>query len=168
VSLPVLSLPALPTTAPSVGPASPSGGSGVQSSPPTTTPVDVAFLTPTLDISEFGASVGFLLACNTAAGSISAAVSQVSGLSQVLLPVMKEIAPLCGDLSSEAVANLEKFNQELSALQFLTPASAAYFNDLNAVYATLDALAPELQPLTGTITALPPLVDFFSGQPSGS
>jgi hypothetical protein len=89
-------------------------------------------------------------------------------LTQVLTPVIAQISPECGKLSASAVSNLNMFNQELGALQGLTPGSAPYFADLNKVFATLNTLAPQLEPLSGTITALGPLVNFFSGQPSGS
>jgi hypothetical protein len=128
----------------------------------------VAVLSPLLDTFQFGASVGFLLACNTAAGSVSAAAAQVPGLSQVITPVIAEISPECGKLSAEAVSGLSTFNSELGVLQGLTPGSAPYFAELNKVFATLNTLAPQLEPLSGTITALGPLVDFFSGQSSGS
>jgi hypothetical protein len=148
-------------------PAGSAGGSG--SSPPAaTSEVDVAVLSPFLDTLQFGASVGFLLTCNTGAGAVSAAASQIPGLSQVLTPVLAEISPECGKLSAEAVSELNTFNQDLAALQGLTPASAPYFAALNKAFATLNTLAPDLQPLTATITALGPLVDFFSGGPASS
>jgi hypothetical protein len=137
-------------------------------STPATSQVNVAVLTPLLDTFQFGASVGFLLACNTAAGSISAAASQVPGLSEVITPVLAQISPECGKLSASAVSGLNTLNSELGALQALNAGSAPYFAELNKVFATLNMLAPQLQPLSGTITALGPLVAFFSGQPSGS
>jgi hypothetical protein len=108
------------------------------------------------------------LACNTAAGSVSASAALVPGLSQVLTPVLAEISPECSELSASAVTYLNTLNNELGLLQGLNPGTAPYFAELNKVFATLDALAPQLEPLSGTITALGPLVEFFSGQPQSS
>jgi hypothetical protein len=121
-----------------------------------------------LSTSEFGASVGFLLVCNTAVGSLSAAASQIPGLSQVIAPAIEQISPECSKLSSSAVSSLNELNSQLAVLQGLTPDTQPYFAALNTVFSTLNVLAPELEPLSGTITALGPLVDFFSGQPQGS
>jgi hypothetical protein len=142
------------------------GGSTSDSTPPATG--NVAVLTPFIDTSEFGASVGFLLACNTGVGAISASAAEVPGLSKVLAPVIAQISPLCGKLSTEAVNELTEFNDQLRVLNQLTPDTAPFFAELNNVFATLNTLAPELEPLSGTITALGPLVEFFSSEPSGS
>jgi hypothetical protein len=128
--------------------------------------VDVAVLSPFLSVSQFGSSVGFLLVCNTGAGALSAAASQIPGLSQVIAPVISQISPLCGKMSSAAVTNLAELNDQLKVLQGLTPDTAPYFAQMNQVYAVLDQLAPELQPLSGTLTSIGPLVNFFSGQSS--
>ncbi|MDQ1539012.1 MAG: hypothetical protein QOE58_3405, partial [Actinomycetota bacterium] len=140
------------------------GGAPPSNAPPPTH-VSVVVITPLLSTLQFGASTGFLLACNTAAGSVSAAVAQVPGLSQVLTPVLSQISPLCGQLSAAAVSGLQTMNTRLAVLAPLTPATAPYFAALNQVFAAADAVAPYLQPFSGTITSLGPLVQFFSGSP---
>jgi hypothetical protein len=130
--------------------------------------VSVALLTPFLSTLQFGSSVGFLLACNTGAGSLTAAASQIPGLSKVIDPAIAEISPQCSKLSAEAVTNLNVLNTELAVLQGINPGTQAFFTEANKVFATLTTLSPELEPLTGTIGALGPLVDFFSGQTQGS
>jgi hypothetical protein len=157
------------TSVGSTVPTIPAGPSSTTSSGGTApTAVSVAILTPLLSTFQFGGTVGFLLVCNTGAGSLSAAASQVPGLSQVLAPVVAQISPDCSELSAQAVAGLNKLNSELGVLQGLTPATEPYFNELNLVFANLNQLAPQFEPLTGTITDLGPLVDFFSGEPQGS
>jgi hypothetical protein len=159
---PAPSASAAPGSNSSNGGKTPSGGSAPTSS------INIAVLTPFLKTAQFGASVGFLLVCNTAAGSLSAAAAQVPGLLQVISPVITQISPDCSKLSASAVTYLNMFNSELGGLQGLNADSQAYFNQLNLVFATLNKLAPDLQPFTGTITALGPLVDFFASQPQGS
>jgi hypothetical protein len=128
----------------------------------------VPVLSALLSTFEFGSSTGFLLACNTAAGSVSAAAAQVPGLSQVLTPVLSQVSPSCGKLSAAAVSGLETMNDDLAALQPLTPGSAPFFKALNAVLADANAVAPYLQPFSGTISSLGPLISFFSGAPPSS
>lgn len=148
----------------------PTSGSGGDGSGPTTAPtptdVSVAILTPLISSSKFGATVGFLLACNTAAGTISAAAAQIHGLSAVLSPVLSAISPACGKLSDSAVVNLDKLNKDIGVLQAADPMTAPYFAALNTVFAQMNVIAPQLPPLAGLIEALGPLVDFFQGTPS--
>jgi hypothetical protein len=106
------------------------------------------------------------LVCNTGAGTLSAAAAQVPGLSQVLGPVISQISPLCEKMSTAAVNDLTQFNNQLRVLQGLTPGTAPYFAEMNQVYAVLDRLAPDLEPLSGALTSIGPLVTFFAGQKS--
>lgn len=154
-------LPAPSSTASNDG--SPGGGSG---STPTGQAVDIPLLSPFLSVSQFGASVGFLLVCNTGAGALSAATAQVPGLSAVMDPVISQVSPLCEKLSSAAVSGLAQLNDQLRVLQGITPATAPFFAQMNQVYAVLDQLATEIRPLSGTLTAIGPLVNFFAGQAS--
>ncbi len=132
-------------------------------SPGTTSEVTVAVLTPLLDTFQFGASVGFLLVCNTGAGALSAAAAQVPGLSKVIAPVISQISPLCSKMSTAAVGSLTELNDQLRVLSGLTPGTAPFFAEANQVWAVLDRLAPQLEPLSGTLTAIGPLVEFFQG-----
>jgi hypothetical protein len=128
--------------------------------------VSVAILSPLLETSKFGASVGFLLVCNTGAGALSAAASQVPGLSTVIGPAIAQISPLCGQMSVAAVDGLTELNDQLRVLNGLTPGTAPFFAAADQVFAVLDRLAPELEPLSATLTSIGPLVDFFQGQAS--
>jgi hypothetical protein len=128
--------------------------------------VSVAVLTPLLSVSKFGASFGFLLVCNTGVGALSAAAGQVPGLTKVINPVITQISPLCTKLSAQSVDELNELNSQLKVLDGLNQGTAPFFAEMNNVFAVLDQLAPELQPLSGTLTSIGPLVDFFAGPPS--
>jgi hypothetical protein len=144
-------------------PAGGTGGGTGSTTPPPSPGVSVAVLTPLISSSKFGASVGFLLACNTGAGTLSAAAAQVPGLSKVLAPVLSAISPACGKLSDQAVASLTTLNSNIAVLQAADPMTAPYFKALNQVFRQLDVVAPQLPPLEGLIEALGPMVAFFQG-----
>jgi hypothetical protein len=145
-----------------------SSPAGPPSAPAGSSMVTIALLTPLIETSQFGASVGFLLGCNSGVGTLTAVATQVPGLTNVLDPVLAQVGPECSKLSAQAVSSLNTLNSDLAALEGLTPGTKPYFAALDTVFAELNTVAPEVEPLTGTLTALGPLVDFFSAQPQAS
>lgn len=127
--------------------------------------VHVAVLSPMISTMEFGATVGFPLMCNTGAGTLSAAVAQIPGASDVLIPVFTEAAPACADLSTQGGEGLTTMNDQLGPLEALNPMMAPGFDATEPVFEQLNSVAPNLQPFSGTIASLGPMVEFFEGPP---
>lgn len=127
--------------------------------------VHVAVLTPMISTMEFGATVGFPLMCNTGAGTLSAPVAQIPGASDVLIPVFTQASPACADLSTQGGGGLRAMNDQLGPLEALNPVITPGFDAMVPVFEQLNSFAPSLQPFSGTITSLGPMVAFFAGPP---
>jgi hypothetical protein len=143
-------------------PAAPSQAAPV---PPKSGDVHVAVVSPLISTMEFGATVGFPLMCNTAAGTASAGVAQIPGASDVLTPAFAQFSPFCGSVSEQGGEGLATMNNQLAPLEAINPATSPGFAAMAPVFEQLNTLAPNLQPLSGFITSLGPMVEFFEGAP---
>jgi hypothetical protein len=143
----------------------PAAPSQAAPAPPGPGDVHVAVLSPLISTMEFGATVGFPLMCNTGAGTASAGVAQIPGASDVLTPAFAQFSPFCGSVSEKGGQGLATMNDQLAPLEAINPVTAPGFAAMAPVFQQTNTLAPNLQPLSGFITSLGPMVEFFEGRP---
>lgn len=125
--------------------------------------VDVRLLTPLLDMARFGSTAGFLLACNTAGGTISQGAAEFPGTEQVVAELVGQLSIACAQFSEVAEENLDQLAVAMADLAATNPLSEAFYEALVPFFDALDSLAPHLDPLGDVIAGLRPIIAFFIG-----
>jgi hypothetical protein len=118
-------------------------------------PTNVAVVSPTLRMFEFGSRVGMPLMCGVAASAASSAIPDPN-----VLQVVSTVVTSCIEFGHQGAESLTAMNEQLAALAALNPATQPV---IAALVDAFNAAGEQPVPFAGSLQAMGSMLGFFSG-----